>query len=595
MKKALSLILAILLIVALVAGCSNQGNEGTAGTTTDPTKAPASSGTDDKVDDTPDAPTSSYVYEPYCDPNVSPDRLTDLQVVFEDLPSAKTIPLPLSDEKVEITAWMTFSSELYNSLEEMPVNIELERRTNVHVTYETGANTTSNEAFQLMIASNLYPDIIFQAESYIGGGDKAIDDGVYLRLNELIAEHAPNYSAMRSLSEEHLRGTVTDSGNMFGFRDLLVDPEPPWYGLTLRQDWLDDLGLETPETLADWETMMDAFMEKKGAEYGVCINPYYNRGNQGDEFITSFDVNYEFYQVDGVIKYGPIQDEFLEFLTFANEWYNKGYIDSEFFKYSNYGEYLQGDAYNQYGEGRVGAAQTMVLACGKQLLQNGLTTNEDMLISAVRNPVRNKGDVMHFRQVTSPVKASGGGGSAAISTQAEDPVLCTKWLDYRYTQDGVLLISYGPPGSNYSFDESTGVVTYTTEFVNYVDGMKKAYDYFIGMELINGQASVYSRVRGSMFTGADYEDNAAILAQDGYDYVIPVDVAFANAEDSAEYSAKFADIQTYVDEMTTKFINGNEPLDNFDDFVDTIKRMNIDTCIAIKQRALDAYFNRPLN
>jgi len=589
MKKTLSLVLAILLILVLIAGCSSSDNV----SPTTPTQSADVSNANEPSE--PDKSGSSYVYVPLYDPNVPKDQLTDLQVTFENLPSAKTIDLPLSDETAEISAYIVFSSELYKSLEETPVSQELERRTNVHVTYEAAANTSATETFQLMIASDMLPDIIFEAESYIGGGDKAIADGVYLRLNEIIAEHAPNYNAMRHLSEEHLRGTITDEGNMYGFRDLLVDPEPPWCGLTIRKDWLDDLGLSLPVTLADWEVMMDAFMREKGAEYGVCINPPYIRGNNNDEFITTFDVNYGFFQIDGKVQYGPIRKGFLDYLTFANDWYHKGYIASDFFKYAHYGEYIGGDAYTQYGEGRVGAAQTMVLATGKQLLLNGLTTNEDLVVTAVRNPVRNVGDTMHFRQLTSPVKSSGGGCSAAISTQAEDPILCAKWLDYRYTQDGVLLISYGVPGNNYSFDESTGTVTFTKSFVNYVDGMKKAYDYFIGYEMLNAKASVYSRVRGSIFTGEDYESNAAILAQDAYDYVIPVDISFANADDSAEYNAIYADIQTYIDEMTIKFITGDEPLANFQNFVDTIKSMGIERCIEIKQNALDAYYDRPID
>ena len=603
MKRLISLVLVLVLVACLFAGCTKTQEE------TQNTPAPAtqqssggnssggaSSGGQQQQqsggEEENPAPVSNYHYEPLIDPNVSPDRLTDLKVQFETMPSAKTIALPLAEETATITAYMTFSSELYGGPEDMPVSQELERRTNVHVEYDTSAGTDASETFSLMIASQLYPDIIFEAESYIGGGDKAISDGVYLRLNELIEEYAPNYQACRHLSDTHLRGTLTDEGNMFGFRDLLIDPEPPWCGLTARQDWLDDLGLKSPVTLADWEHMMDEFMQKKGAEYGVAINPAYIRGNNNDEFITTFDVNYEFYQIDGKVQFGPIQQGFLDYLTFAKDWIAKGYILSDFYKYANYGEYLRDDAYFKYGEGHVGAAQTMVLACGHQLLQNGMTDNEEMVITAVKNPVRNVGDKMHFRQVTSPVKASGGGCSAAISTNAKDPVLCTKWLDYRYTQDGVLLISYGVPGGGFSFDESTGTVTFTTEFVNYEDGMKKAYDYFIGSEMYNAKASIYSRVRGSIFTGSDYDDNAAILETDGYDYVIPVDVAFANSDESAEFSALYADIQTYVNEMTIKFMTGQEPLENFPKFVEQIKGMKIDRCIELKQNGLDAYNHR---
>ena len=48
-------------------------------------------------------------------------------------------------------------------------------------------------------------------------------------------------------------------------------------------------------------------------------------------------------------------------------------------------------------------------------------------------------------------------------------------------------------------------------------------------------------------------------------------------------------VNTYIDEMTLKFITGAEPLDNFDNFRATIKSMGIDEALQLKQDGLDAY------
>ena len=48
-------------------------------------------------------------------------------------------------------------------------------------------------------------------------------------------------------------------------------------------------------------------------------------------------------------------------------------------------------------------------------------------------------------------------------------------------------------------------------------------------------------------------------------------------------------VDTYIDEMTLKFITGAEPLDNFDNFRATIKSMGIDEALQLKQDGLDAY------
>jgi len=44
--------------------------------------------------------------------------------------------------------------------------------------------------------------------------------------------------------------------------------------------------------------------------------------------------------------------------------------------------------------------------------------------------------------------------------------------------------------------------------------------------------------------------------------------------------------------MTLKFITGQEPIENFDKFVETIKNMGIDRAIEIKTAALQRYYKR---
>jgi putative aldouronate transport system substrate-binding protein len=63
-------------------------------------------------------------------------------------------------------------------------------------------------------------------------------------------------------------------------------------------------------------------------------------------------------------------------------------------------------------------------------------------------------------------------------------------------------------------------------------------------------------------------------------------------EEVSIYSSIYSDIDTYTDEMRTKFIMGVEPLANYDKFVEDIKAMGLQTIIDIQQAAVDRYFNR---
>ena len=51
-------------------------------------------------------------------------------------------------------------------------------------------------------------------------------------------------------------------------------------------------------------------------------------------------------------------------------------------------------------------------------------------------------------------------------------------------------------------------------------------------------------------------------------------------------------IETYVSEMTLKFITGAEPLSNFDIFHETVKSMGVDEAIALTQKAYDAHMSK---
>ena len=60
-------------------------------------------------------------------------------------------------------------------------------------------------------------------------------------------------------------------------------------------------------------------------------------------------------------------------------------------------------------------------------------------------------------------------------------------------------------------------------------------------------------------------------------------------EESSEYSSIMSSINTLVSQMRLKFIIGSEPLSKFDEYVNQVKKMNIERAIQLQQAALDRY------
>ncbi|XEC94026.1 extracellular solute-binding protein [Paenibacillus tarimensis] len=112
--------------------------------------------------------------------------------------------------------------------------------------------------------------------------------------------------------------------------------------LWIRQDWLDNLGLEPPTTIEEFEAVMDAFTNQdpdgnnKKDTFGFSLS-----GRNGFSNWMS-DVSFVFGAYtgkfipghwqsagDGTLKYGSVQPEIKQGLGKLREWYSKGYLDPE--------------------------------------------------------------------------------------------------------------------------------------------------------------------------------------------------------------------------------------------------------------------------
>src|SRR5699024_11546016 len=60
---------------------------------------------------------------------------------------------------------------------------------------------------------------------------------------------APNFSKWRQYDEIHQKETISDNGLILGFPMMNDVPEGANLGLCVRQDYLDQLGMDAPHTL----------------------------------------------------------------------------------------------------------------------------------------------------------------------------------------------------------------------------------------------------------------------------------------------------------------------------------------------------------
>ena len=76
-----------------------------------------------------------------------------------------------------------------------------------------------------------------------------------------------------------------------------------------------------------------------------------------------------------------------------------------------------------------------------------------------------------------------------------------------------------------------------------------------------------------------------------YSYSFPSGVTL-NAEEKEIYADYYGDIESYVQEMTVKFIMGLESIDQYDNFVQVLKDQGIEEAMSAYQAAYDRYMSR---
>lgn len=158
----------------------------------------------------------------------------------------------------------------------------------------------------------------------------------------------------------------------------------------------------------------------------------------------------------------------------------------------------------------------------------------------------------------------------AVTTGCENPELLISFVDYLYSEEGALLCNYGIEGETFEYDED-GVPHFTDLIYN-----NPTYDYrtAVFIYVMDAGPTVVDPMRGTgtytqeqLDSWSDWTD-----ANMDYSHVIPPKVVLM-AEDT-EYNNLISDIETFLDEMTVKYITGEYSFDNYEtDFVEALKGM----------------------
>ncbi len=548
MKRFLSLILSIAVILTAVTACTGK------------------SGTSNQAADKPAASTASKASE------------------------TSGVVYPIKGAP-KLTYWLPLSGDVsrkVKSLNDTMFAKGLIERTGIQVQFTHPAMGQEKETFNLLVASGDMPDIVEYTwlKDYPAGPDAAIKSNLVYKLNDNLSAWAPDFKKLLDSKPELAKKLKTDTGAYYGFPFIREsDYLKVWRGPIVRKDWLDSLGLKLPETVSEWEAMLTAFKNSKGATAPLSCDAsgstdgLSNLINEG-LFVGAYGVMPGFYQENGKVVYGPIQPGFKDALVLLRSWYEKGLLDK------NITANKTADLDANLGNNKTGATNGNTgggIGRWVPVLQK---TDPKAMLSATKYPTLEKGQRAKFGQKEQDFYESY--ILACVNPKSKNVEYAVKLLNWGYSEQGYMYYNYGIEGDSYTIKNGKAVMR--DDIVKAADN-KAEWSYY-ARSPYNGPNVQAENYLPQLLQMQEQKDAIGLWSQNDRDkYILPP--ISQTVDESKEFNKIVTGINTYYTEFINKFVTGQVKVEDYDNvFVPEIKKMNISKALEYRQAALDRYNKR---
>ncbi|MBS4206037.1 extracellular solute-binding protein [Lederbergia citrea] len=480
----------------------------------------------------------------------------------------------------------------------------VEEKFNMKIKWEYANQDAAKEKRQLSLASGDYPDA-YLLVTWIDNiskveAQKYGKEGVFLPLNDLIKEHAPNIQKGMEEVPYLEKGMTALDGNIYGLPLLGECYHCSRYGkMWINTEWLKNLNLEMPKTTEEYKKVLEAFKNddpngngKKdeiplsGESTMVGDNPIqFLMGafipNNGKNYIN---VN------DGKLSLGAMQPEWKDGLKYVQSLYKEGLID--------HGTFTQNaEALKQLGtpegEAKLGAFAASHSAIGVDL--NSEHSKHYDVVPPLKGP--------DGAQYTSSDYGSVNNFAFAITDKAKGKKAeaLIKLADYLYSEEGTVAMTYGKEGVHWKkggpedIDLNGKQAKYAIipQDPNMKEEDKVEYAWGERGPILQTRA-----LRDSIGTATDEWspegfERRLFNATKKYDGFEPEEQFNAQAawiapEDAEEVALLQTNINKYIEENMVQFATGSKNIDKeWNSYIDGFKNLQVDRYLEVYQKAYD--------
>ncbi len=460
---------------------------------------------------------------------------------------------------------------------------EYEKMSGVQVEWEELSDI--GEKKNVILTRKQLPDAFYQVDWSNGELLKYGQQGLFIPLEDLIKEHAPNLQKLLDENEDIRKGLTSADGHIYATPYL--DPYPEGnrtIRLYINKKWLDNLGMEVPKTTAELEEALNAFVTQDPNGNGVNDEQgwYMPSGSLGWTFeqmmMGSFGIgnggrkalgNFIYVDDKDEIQLTITSDGYKEVLKYENRMYESGAINKQAFSGVDYDKWTADAAKDTVGAWNWAAPDYI----GESV------KNDFVPINVLAGP-----DGATASLTDSQVA---GASSLVITKDAKDPGAIPKWVDYFYSEEGSVFGYLGKEGVTYNMED--GSMVYIDEILNYKDGIglgafqyvDNVYGgYFPYIELSPEIRAAAGRQEAPVYTDLTEETLPSVTLPD-----LP-----ATQEEANESSSIMADLGNYVGQMRVEFVTGTKDIDQeWDNYIAQLKKMGSDKYLQIKQEQYKRY------
>ncbi|OON94840.1 MAG: hypothetical protein ATN31_02405 [Candidatus Epulonipiscioides saccharophilum] len=371
------------------------------------------------------------------------------QAAIEDVYTESGYPIIKEGHDVSISFFtgLRASVTTYKS-ESNPTTKHLEDLTGIKMDITETTNADKKQKFNIMMTGGDYTDVIL--DMWSSHSELALygSQGIFIPLEDLIAEHAPNIQAAL---DKHpvIKDTWTlEDGHMYTIPRIGNSTHSEvsnrmWFN----KQWLDNLGLDVPETTEDFYNVLKAFKEQdangngdpndevplSGAiTSGWNTNPIPYLANA---FISCTNTSgYLNIDENGKVYYARSTDEWKEFLKYMNRLYEDGLIDPLLFTQTSDQLLKLGSHPGDVILGATTGGSVSVFAN----TTNYEVWNQYMALPPLEGP----------EGVCSAVRSPDYGSAVlSITNKCLYPEAVVRLFDYLYTEEGLIWSQFGEMGN----------------------------------------------------------------------------------------------------------------------------------------------------